>query len=328
MCSPSADLVASWTTEQWRQASLAVFDDSSDLSFAVPAVSARVLPSLYPDAPLVYREELNELHFEGLGVVAGLDISFRDGSGGEGIAVLAVLSFPSLKLLRTLARRVSLSSTPYIHSYLSFRESDIYISLLDELRATGAPEVQVLFVDGNGRWHPREAGSAVAVGVKSGLPTVGIAKEYHPLHPSSSSSSANPTSAAAPPTPFPSDYLSSQKSMRKACHALFLHRGDWFGLRPPEPGGDTPAHPSANSSASFRQQYDYWGAALLSSPSRSARNPVFVSPGHRLSLDTCVKLALACTGEGKVPEPVRQADLVGRELVRQTWPGKHRREPG
>ncbi|BGO99437.1 hypothetical protein NBRC10513v2_003534 [Rhodotorula toruloides] len=320
MNSLDADLVAGWTAKQRRQASLAVFRDSSDLSFAVPAVPARALPPLYPDAPPVYREELNELHFEGLEVVAGLDISFRDGSGDEGIAVLAVLSFPSLKLLRTLSRRVSLSSTPYIHSFLSFRESDIYISLLDELRATGGPEVQVLFVDGNGRWHPREAGSAVAVGVKSGLPTVGIAKEYHPLHPSSSSSSADPATNSALPAPFPSNYLSSQKSMRKACHALLQHRGDWFGLRPPEPGGDASPRPSANSSAASQRRDDYWGAALLSSPSRSARNPIIVSPGHRLSLQTCVKLALACTGEGKVPEPVRQADLVGRELVRQTWP--------
>lgn len=75
-----------------------MFEDSSDLSFAVPACPARALPSLHPEAPPVYREELNELSFEGLEVVAGLDISFRDGSGDEGIAVLAVLSFPSLKV--------------------------------------------------------------------------------------------------------------------------------------------------------------------------------------------------------------------------------------
>ncbi|BGO91306.1 hypothetical protein NBRC10512_007044 [Rhodotorula toruloides] len=329
MNSLSPELVASWTAEQRRQASLAVFEDSSDLSFAVPACPARALPSLHPEAPPVYREELNELSFEGLEVVAGLDISFRDGSGDEGIAVLAVLSFPSLKPHRTLSRRVSLSSTPYIHSYLSFRESDIYIALLDELRATGGPEVQVLFVDGNGRWHPRQAGSAVAVGVKSGLPTVGIAKEYHPLHASASETPANPANDnSSRPAEFPSDYLSSQKSMRKACHALFQHRGDWTGLRPPEPGGDATPRPSANSSASSRREDDYWGAALLSSPSRSARNPIFVSPGHRLSLQTCVKLALACTGEGKVPEPVRQADLVGRELVRQTWPKQTAQKEG
>lgn len=36
---------------------------------------------------------------DGLSVVGGLDISFReDGKGEEGIAVLAVLSFPELKV--------------------------------------------------------------------------------------------------------------------------------------------------------------------------------------------------------------------------------------
>ncbi|GAA5885557.1 hypothetical protein JCM6882_007468 [Rhodosporidiobolus microsporus] len=306
---PASSLVESWTAEQHRQATLAVFDDADSLSFAVDAKPAALLS----EVPPVYREDEDALAFEGLTAVAGLDISFRDSSGDEGIAVLAVLSFPELKPLHTLTRRISLSSTPYVHSFLSFREADHYVSLIDELRATeGATMPQVLLVDGNGRWHPRQAGSAVAVGVKAGIPTVGIAKEYHPISPSSP---PPPTSSSSgePPPPFPSDFFSSQKSMRKACHVLLKKRGDWLGLVPPGKQGD------ALSEGEGTGAEDFWGAALFSSPSRTATNPIFVSPGHLLSLSTSVRIALACARESKVPEPVRRADAVGREEARRLW---------
>ncbi|BGP39707.1 hypothetical protein JCM10449v2_003658 [Rhodotorula kratochvilovae] len=313
MAAPEPDLVAQWTAEQLRQAALAQFDDSGGLSFAVCAAPTGLLQSLHPLAPPVHRENVEALAFDGLHTVAGLDISFRNRNGDEGVAVLAVLSFPELKLVASRSRTVSLASTPYIHSFLSFREAQFYVDFFAELRATrpDVPTPQVLFVDGNGRWHPRQAGSAVAVGVGTGLPTVGIAKEYHPLHPDSPSPpcSASPTTSSADPTPpFPLDFRFSQRGMRAACQALLHQQGDWLGLVPP------------SSSPSSSSDNEYWGAALLLSPSRLAQNPTFISPGHRLSLATCVRLALACTREGKVPEPVRVADRLGRQEARRIWP--------
>lgn len=38
-------------------------------------------------------------------------------------------------------------------------------------------------------------------------------------------------------------------------------------------------------------------------------NPVYVSVGHRLSLDTAVKLVVQCS-KYRVPEPVRQVDKI------------------
>ncbi|GAA5825581.1 hypothetical protein JCM11251_000293 [Rhodosporidiobolus azoricus] len=299
---PPPELVKGWTAEQHRQATAASFTDSATLSFALNGVSSAVLPSDRSRSPAIHREDIDSLSFEGLTAVGGLDISFRDSSGDEGIAVLAVLSFPDLKPLHTLTRRVDLSTTPYVHSYLSFREADHYVSLLDELRATpGAVMPQVLLVDGNGRWHPRQAGSAVAVGVKTGIPTIGIAKEYHPISPSSI---LPPPPIEEPTLPFPTNYYSSQKSMRKACQVLLKKRGDWLGLLPPEqqvlPMGEV----------GKVAPEDNWGAALFSSPSRTATNPIFVSSGHLLSLPMCVRVALACSKESKVPEPVRRADAV------------------
>ena len=37
-----------------------------------------------------------------------------------------------------------------------------------------------------------------------------------------------------------------------------------------------------------------------------APNPVYISVGHKIALDTAVKLALACAIK-RVPEPIRQA---------------------
>lgn len=42
--------------------------------------------------------------------------------------------------------------------------------------------------------------------------------------------------------------------------------------------------------------------------------PVYISTGHRLSLEAAVEIALACTGGYRLPEPTRLADkLVSRE---------------
>jgi deoxyinosine 3'endonuclease (endonuclease V) len=47
----------------------------------------------------------------------------------------------------------------------------------------------------------------------------------------------------------------------------------------------------------------------------TASNWVYVSPGHRIGLDTATKLVLSCCNT-KIPEPIRQADLRSREVVR------------
>jgi len=168
------------------------------------------------------------------------------------------------QLIRTITCQISLKDTPYVHSFLSFRESDHYVSLLSEI----SPEEsmpQVFFVDGNGRWHPRQSGSAVAVGVKTGLPTVGLgtlrphispiswadesivqrpAKEYLPIYLSVPETPLNDSSES---TSYPRDYLLSQKGMRKACQVLLEKRGDWIGLPGP--------HESEEGT-----EAEYWGA--------------------------------------------------------------------
>jgi deoxyinosine 3'endonuclease (endonuclease V) len=61
-----------------------------------------------------------------------------------------------------------------------------------------------------------------------------------------------------------------------------------------------------------------WGALLRTSKSvdEASFKPVIVSVGHGISLDSAIALTVLLT-KHRIPEPVRQADLRGREWLRQ-----------
>ncbi|UYG06604.1 deoxyribonuclease V [Halomonas sp. M4R1S46] len=67
-------------------------------------------------------------------------------------------------------------------------------------------------------------------------------------------------------------------------------RGDWAPLQDDGPEGE-----------------EVIGAVLRS---RESVKPVFVSPGHRLCLETAVGWVVACLGKTKLPEPTRLADRL------------------
>ncbi|XP_050231898.1 uncharacterized protein LOC126680762 [Mercurialis annua] len=56
-----------------------------------------------------------------------------------------------------------------------------------------------------------------------------------------------------------------------------------------------------------------WGAAIRAT--RGSHDPIYVSIGHRISLDTAINVA-KITRKYHLPEPVRQADLRSREYIR------------
>ena len=45
---------------------------------------------------------------------------------------------------------------------------------------------------------------------------------------------------------------------------------------------------------------------------RSGVRPVFVSVGHRVTLETAVRVVLECSPRYRIPEPIRQADRLAR----------------
>lgn len=71
--------------------------------------------------------------------------------------------------------RVQEHGTPsigYVPGLLAFREGPTAIAALESLTS----EFEVVFVDGNGRIHPRQAGLATHLGVVLDIPTIGVAK--------------------------------------------------------------------------------------------------------------------------------------------------------
>lgn len=128
------------------------------------------------------------------------------------------------------------------------REAQPLVDLIEELRQTrSVPFPQVLFVDGNGRLHERQAGLAVAVGVMAEVPAIGCAKEYQPLH-------ADEAMKAAAPWRY------SQKGCKQKCKQILLRRGDWLGIH--------------DKSAS-----EYWGAVR----GLSLLSKTLTDPPHRQS---------------------------------------------
>lgn len=103
--------------------------------------------------------------------IAGVDVGFEEG-GAVTRAVAILLDAESLQpLAEVLVRRPT--SMPYVPGLLSFRELPALLQALGEL-----PEVpDMLFVDGQGIAHPRRLGIAAHLGVASGLPSVGVAKQ-------------------------------------------------------------------------------------------------------------------------------------------------------
>ncbi|KAI9026620.1 endonuclease V [Phycomyces nitens] len=60
-----------------------------------------------------------------------------------------------------------------------------------------------------------------------------------------------------------------------------------------------------------------YGTALRAT--KDSTNPIFVSQGHRVSLDTAVRVVLA-TCQYRVPEPIRQADKLSRLYIQTHEP--------
>mmetsp|Transcript_40412 Transcript_40412/g.91225 ORF Transcript_40412/g.91225 Transcript_40412/m.91225 type:complete len:368 (-) Transcript_40412:7-1110(-) len=108
----------------------------------------------------------------GLTRMAGVDISFFPDTG-HAVAAVVVLSFPELHVVYEQCATVRIT-VPYIPGYLAFREIPFLESMLRDIDSRVAP--QVVLVDGNGAFHPRQCGAATHLGVALDIPTIGVAK--------------------------------------------------------------------------------------------------------------------------------------------------------
>ncbi|CEL57662.1 Endonuclease V OS=Homo sapiens GN=ENDOV PE=2 SV=1 [Rhizoctonia solani AG-1 IB] len=299
------ELKKRWAREQVELQKNAVFEDHN-LSFHTSPPGVSIKPdatgaSDYDD-PTVHNEDPKAFTVSGLRYVGGLDISFiaQEGESAETMdfpghnasdpnvpdayAVITVMEYPSLSLVHSITHPIRLTA-PYIPSFLSYRETPAYLELISKLReklqkAGKEHEFpQVILVDGNGQLHEREAGVATAVGVQADIPTVGIAKTYHPptLHHHEVHDS---------------HWRLSQKGIKQKSREVLKKPGDYLGVL--NAGRDR-----------------YVGVALRSATSA---NYLYVSPGHRVSMIQAIRLTMALS-RYRIPEPIRLADRLGRDAA-------------
>ena len=102
--------------------------------------------------------------------VAGVDCAFSsDGKTIRGAAVVVDLAAKAIVETVTIDLPCE---TPYVPTFLSFREAPAILAVLKRLKT----DYGAILFDGQGLAHPRRCGLATHVGVLLNVPTVGVAK--------------------------------------------------------------------------------------------------------------------------------------------------------
>lgn len=188
----------------------------------------------------------------GTGLIAGVDVAYDDERDLVAAAAV-VLDAATLRVVEE-ATSVGRVSFPYVPGLLAFRELPTVIAALEALRATPG----LVVCDGYGLAHPRRFGLACHLGVVTGLPTIGVAKN-------------------------PFTFVYEEPGGR---------RGDAAPLR------------AADG--------EVVGRALRT---QDGIKPVYVSVGHRVSLDNACDQVLALSPRFRIPETTRHADSLCRRAL-------------
>jgi deoxyribonuclease V len=163
---------------------------------------------------------------------------------------------------------------PYVPGLLSFREAPALIAAARKLRR----EPEVFMLDGQGLAHPRRFGLACHVGVLLDRPSLGCAKSL----------------LCGTPEPAVTNH---QHPKRSTQHSALIPPADTV---PEEAGAWCP----------LVDRGKVIGRVLRT---RAGVKPVYVSVGHRLTLDEAAAVAWRCCSGYRLPEPARLAhQLVGR----------------
>ncbi|MDH2392840.1 endonuclease V [Streptomyces sp. HNM0663] len=188
----------------------------------------------------------------GEGRVTGVDVAYDDERDIVAAAAV-VLDAAGLDVVEE-ATAVGRVAFPYIPGLLAFREIPAVLAALSSL--SGEPGLVVC--DGYGVAHPRRFGLASHLGVLTGLPTLGVAKN-----------------------PFVFSY-------------------------------DAPGPRRGDSAPLLAEDGEEVGRALRT---RDGVKPVFVSAGHRVTLDAACAHTLHLARRFRIPESTRRADTLCRAAL-------------
>ncbi|KAL3102560.1 hypothetical protein niasHS_000888 [Heterodera schachtii] len=184
----------------------------------------------------------------------------------------------------------------YITEYLAVREAGpIRRAICRHLKH--CPKIQLLFVDGNGKWHSRGCGLACHVGYNLNVSTVGMAKNFAP---------APLLKLGQLPVELVASKNADSENYRK-----------WFkstqsnALKLAEDQCKT-----VNGSAMFvMQNADQQLPDLAILRSSTSHVPLFVSSGWAIEFDLAAKIALECIDQN----PIRLSDLRSRTKLHELF---------
>jgi deoxyribonuclease V len=133
----------------------------------------------------------------------------------------------------------------YAPGFFAFREGPLLLNMLADFEQHTGKKPALLLVDGHGTAHPRKLGVASWLGVKAGVPTIGIAKDplvRFPLELDEQAGSRQPITldgtivgyALRTQTGIKPIYVSSghQVSQGRACDIAFRFRGKYRIIEP------------------------------------------------------------------------------------------------
>lgn len=144
-----------------------VFTSNSENELFRNFSSSRLLSFLRKLQTSLAKKIIEIDEFERIDLIAGVDVSYKDDLAHAACVVLN-------KDFRIIHVSFSIYKTrfPYIPGYLSFRE----IPPIKEA-VRGAPDFDILMVNGHGVAHPRFFGLASHVGLNLDKPTIGVTKK-------------------------------------------------------------------------------------------------------------------------------------------------------
>lgn len=132
------------------------------------AIPETIADAVLMQAALAQRVSVHD-DFGEIRLVAGVDAAYPE--KGPARAAAAVFTLPELEFVEGAAIEAE-NVFPYHPGLFCFREGPLVVQALRRLAAP--PDV--VLVDGHGRAHPRRMGLACWVGLASGLPALGVAK--------------------------------------------------------------------------------------------------------------------------------------------------------